>query len=225
MTAKQLTIDKHQATIDLFQQCSEQTINAIFHEGLVQSFTKNELIYSNTNQQVHILLNGVVKICRKNNQDQVMIKDVIYPGSFFGEDVLFSTTASDECAICIDPKTSVLSIPKEKFKALTTSHPSLISLLLQELGKKLIQKEEKLASFHFNDAKSRILHFIRTTAQKNGIQVGYEVLIKHSFTQQDIANITGTSRQTVTFVLNELKKNNIIHFDRKRILIRDMEQL
>lgn len=225
MTAKQLTIDKHQATIKLFQQCTEQTIDALFYAGMVHSFKKNELIYSERNRLVHILLKGVVKICKNSQQEQVMIKDVIYPGSFFGEEVLFSASASDECAICIEPKTSVLSIPKEKFKALTASHPELISLLLQELGKKIIQKEEKLASFHFNDAKSRILHFIRTTAQKTGIQVGYETLIKHSFTQQDIANITGTSRQTVTFVLNDLKKQNIIHFDRKRILIRDMDRL
>ena len=48
-----------------------------------------------------------------------------------------------------------------------------------------------------------------------------EMLIRHSFTQQDIANFTGTSRQTVTTILNDLKKNNQIILSRKRILIRD----
>ncbi len=60
---------------------------------------------------------------------------------------------------------------------------------------------------------------------KRGRQVGYEMLLKHSLTHQDIANITCTSRQTVTLVLNELRKENLIYFNRGRILVRDMETL
>jgi CRP-like cAMP-binding protein len=55
--------------------------------------------------------------------------------------------------------------------------------------------------------------------------VGYEMLVKHSLTQQDIANLTGTSRQTVTSVLNDLRKSDLIYFNRKSILIRDMTRL
>ncbi|MDF1867710.1 MAG: helix-turn-helix domain-containing protein [Saprospiraceae bacterium] len=51
------------------------------------------------------------------------------------------------------------------------------------------------------------------------------MLLKHCLTQQDIANITGTSRQTVTSVLNDLKKENLIHFNRRTILIRDVNTL
>jgi CRP-like cAMP-binding protein len=52
-----------------------------------------------------------------------------------------------------------------------------------------------------------------------------ELLIKHSMTQQDIANYTGTSRQTVTSILNDLKKTNKIYFKRNSILIRDIASL
>jgi CRP-like cAMP-binding protein len=51
------------------------------------------------------------------------------------------------------------------------------------------------------------------------------MLVKHSLTQQDIANFTGTSRQTVTYVLNDLKRQNQIYFKRKSILIRDIASL
>ena len=50
-------------------------------------------------------------------------------------------------------------------------------------------------------------------------------LITPSLTQQDIANLTGTSRQTVTSVLNDLKKSNLIYFNRNSILIRDLAKL
>lgn len=56
-------------------------------------------------------------------------------------------------------------------------------------------------------------------------KVGYETLIQTKLTHKDIASLTGTSRQTVTTILNELKEANVINFDRKRILIRDLNKL
>jgi CRP/FNR family cyclic AMP-dependent transcriptional regulator len=50
-------------------------------------------------------------------------------------------------------------------------------------------------------------------------------MMKNYLTHKDIAALTGTSRQTVTTILNELKEKNIINFDRRRILVRDMDKL
>ena len=60
---------------------------------------------------------------------------------------------------------------------------------------------------------------------RRGKKVGYETLIPSHLTHKDIAALTGTSRQTVTTILNELREKNIINFDRRKILIRDMELL
>jgi len=211
----------------LFAKCSDSVLDAFFSAGSVMPFPKGKTVFSQNApaKNIYFLLSGMVKIHTIGDTDQVMIKDIIYPSNFFGENALFSSSASNESAISIADQTDVLVIPIDAFKMLTVQHPILLTILLNEIGKKLVQKEEKLASFHFNDAKSRIVNFIKETASMVGTKVGYETLIKHSFTQQDIANITGTSRQTVTFVMNSLKKSNIIHFDRRRILIRDLSLL
>jgi len=54
-------------------------------------------------------------------------------------------------------------------------------------------------------------------AQKQGQAIGYEILIKNFLTHNEIASLIGTSRQTVTIVLNELKKTNQIHVDRRKM--------
>ena len=51
------------------------------------------------------------------------------------------------------------------------------------------------------------------------------ILVKHNLTHLDMANLTATSRQTVTTVLNELKEQNLIHLERNKFLIRDIDNL
>jgi CRP-like cAMP-binding protein len=76
-----------------------------------------------------------------------------------------------------------------------------------------------------NDARERIVDFLKSNAMLSGQNMGLETLIKHKFTQQDIADFTATSRPTETTVLNDLRKSNKIHFKRKSILIRDVVNL
>ena len=97
--------------------------------------------------------------------------------------------------------------------------------VMQIVGNRLMKAETRLEALIFKDARARIIDFLKDSVIRRGRKVGYEMLLKHCLTQQDIANITGTSRQTVTSVLNELRKENLIYFNRRTILIRDMERL
>ena len=96
---------------------------------------------------------------------------------------------------------------------------------LSLMGHRLIGVEQRLEDMIVKDARTRLIEYLKNTASTNGWKVGFDTLIKHCLTQQDIANIIGASRQTVTTVMNELKKTNQIHFDRRRILIRDIDSL
>ena len=94
------------------------------------------------------------------------------------------------------------------------------------IGNRLKKAESRLESLIFKDARTRIIDFLKESAEKRGSKIGIdEMLVKHSLTQQDIANITGTSRQTVTSVLNDLKRSDLIYFNRRSILIRDIGRL
>ena len=96
---------------------------------------------------------------------------------------------------------------------------------MSSFGQRLMRAENKLESLIFKDARTRIIDFIKDSVSDRGRRVGFEMLLKHSLTHQDIANITCTSRQTVTLVLNDLKKLDLIYFNRGKILVRDMAKL
>ena len=97
--------------------------------------------------------------------------------------------------------------------------------MLSMIGKRLRTAERRLEALVFKDARERIIDFLKDNAAKRGKRIGFETLIRHNLTQQDIANFTCTSRQTVTSVLNELRKANLIYFNRRSFLIRDLAKL
>jgi CRP-like cAMP-binding protein len=97
--------------------------------------------------------------------------------------------------------------------------------MMKIIGSRLLKMEKRLESLVFKDSRTRVIDFLKELATDKGRKVGFEVEVRGFLTHQEIANLTATSRQTVTTVLNELKKKNIISFNRRRLLVRSMEQL
>jgi len=113
----------------------------------------------------------------------------------------------------------------EDMRELMKENKPLNLKIFKLIGLRIRKLERKIESLVFKDARTRIVEFLKEMAMEKGKKVGFEVMFKNYLTHKDIASLTGTSRQTVTTVLNELKENNIINFDRRRFLIRDLDKL
>ena len=219
-------------------------LSALLQLPLFQSLTAEELQYIGANSRhivctkssylyeldmesdnMYILEKGIVKIGTFASDGREVLKAVCHPLTLFGELGLVGETHRQEFAKTLQADTQVLAIPIAAFRTLMRSNHGLCLRVLDQIGNRLLQVERRMESLIFQDARSRIIQFLKESASKRGRRVGFEWLFKHSLTQQDIANITGTSRQTVTSVLNELRKENLIHFNRRSILIRDLANL
>ena len=121
--------------------------------------------------------------------------------------------------------TTVCIISNEEMKSLMKDHNGLSLFMMKIMGSRILEMEQRLESLVFKDSRTRIVEFLKDLADKKGQRVGYEMLVRKFMTHQEIANLTATSRQTVTTVLNELRNKNIITFNRRRLLIRDMDLL
>lgn len=174
---------------------------------------------------IYLLSQGAVKISTHSNEGKEVIKQLIHPEAIFGELSLVGEPKRNETAQSLKEEVHYYVIRTADFQRVLAGNPTVHHQLLQLFGKRMIAAENKLENLIFKDARSRIVHFLHEVVSQRGRQVGYEMLLKHSLTHQDIANITCTSRQTVTLVLNELRKDNLIYFNRGRILVRDMDQL
>ncbi|MGL1885942.1 MAG: Crp/Fnr family transcriptional regulator [Reichenbachiella sp.] len=195
--------------------------------SLLMDYDKDELVYRQGDDPRHIylIISGSVKIAKNDTQGKEVVKAILNKGSVFGEKALSGLNVRSDYAQTITTGTQIKAFTVDDVLTASRNDATLNQKVIEILAKKLERLEKRLESITSKDSRTRVVDFLRDLALENGQKVGFETLIKNNFTHKDIASLTGTSRQTVTTTLNNLKEQNIINFDRRRILIRDMELL
>ena len=190
-------------------------------------FKRDSFVYFPEDKADHIYMiaQGRVKIGHYLEDGKEVISAILTTGEIFGELAMAGEDTRRDFAQVMDENTSICPLSIEELKGLMFENKELSFKILKLVGLRLMKLERKLESLVFKDARTRVIDFLRDTASWKGKRVGFETMIPTKLTHKDIAALTGTSRQTVTTILNELKEKNLITFDRRRILIRDLDQL
>jgi CRP/FNR family cyclic AMP-dependent transcriptional regulator len=214
-------------SIQLFSCLSESQLTELTKIVSFEHYPKFSFIYKEKEQSdsFYFLFKGIVKIGCENDERKELITDFIEKTGLFGEKSITSETTRNEFAQSITDDVEVVKVPVKDFLNIFIRDVPTQMNLLNLLAKKVQQTETRVLSLIGKDARSRIIGFLKNHIKNSGRKIGYEIEIKNNMTQQDIANFTGTSRQTVTQIFNELKKSDIIHFNRRSMLVRDVAKL
>ena len=191
------------------------------------NYKKGQFIYfeDQPSDQIYLIANGTVKIGSYSQEGKEITKTILSKGEIFGELALTGEGQRSDFAQSINNDTKVCAMSIDLMQELMLNNKSLSLSIFKLIGFRIRKLERRLESLVFKDARTRIIDFILEMAHERGQKVGFETLVKNQLTHQDIANLTGTSRQTVTTILNDLRERNLINFDRRKILIRDIEKL
>jgi CRP/FNR family transcriptional regulator len=153
------------------------------------------------------------------------IKDIIQKGDLFGELALEADSQSNEYAKVLSNDVAVCSFLMSDFEELLLRNPSLALSYTKFVGLKMKRIKNSYANLISKDAKTRMVVFLKDWAEKEGKRVENKVVIENYLTQNDIAQIICTSRQTATQLLNEMESNGTIIYSRKEIIITDISKL
>ena len=191
-----------------------------------KNFKKGDYIYmqDESSDRLFFIAEGRVKIGSLGSGGKEVTKAILGQGEVFGELSLIGEQSRRDFAYAME-KTELCVISALEMKSLMKDHSGLNLFLMKIMGSRALQMERRLESLVFKDSRTRVVEFLLELNSKRGQRVGYEWVVRKFITHQEIANLTATSRQTVTTVLNELKSKELIKFDRKRLLIRDLEGL
>ena len=213
--------------LPIFNCLSEEQKNYLADKSDYKKKPKYSFVFlsDEPSNSLFFLLKGTIKIGSHSLDGKEIIKSIIHPKALFGEMCLMGEEKRLNFAKAMNENIEYLTINAAEIEEMMKINPRLGTEFMALIGKRLKTAERRLEALIFKDARSRIIDFLKDNIAKRGRKVGFEMMFKHSLTQQDIANLTGTSRQTVTSVLNELRKENLIYFNRKSILVRDMARL
>lgn len=175
-------------------------------------FKKGEEIFkSDDENQIYLIKEGRVKIlAHSDDGKQTMVKDVVYPGQILGAIKMSSHDTPEASAIAMDSQVIICVAESSVFEDLMTRHADVGLAMTLNVGNRLQQLERKLDMLLFKDASARIASFVLNLVEEHGDKSNAQWTLTHNLTHQDIANMTATSRQTVTTVLNDLKKKGLI---------------
>lgn len=189
-------------------------------------FKRDQFIYlpDETASHVYMIAKGRVKIGHYLEDGDEVISAILTEGEIFGELAMAGEDKRRDFARAMDNAT-ICPLTTAQLKDLMYDNKELSFKILKLIGLRIMKLERKLELLVFKDARTRIIEFLKDTAAWKGVKVGFETMIPTKLTHKDIGSLTGTSRQTVTTILNELKEKNLINFNRKQILIRDLDKL
>ncbi len=171
------------------------------------------------NKYVYFLKEGFMKIAVMNAQGKEVIKYLVKPGNLFGEITLLDEYENPEDYAIALEDVVIHFLAAEKMKQWMDAHSDLRTEVNRQFCNRIRKIENRLLSIVFKDAKIRISEFLVDFAIELGkkTELGFEV--KNILTHDDIANLTATSRQTVSSTLSELRNKKLIEYNSRRIMI------
>ena len=214
-------------SVDLFNVLCPHKTKDLDKKHEFSNYKKDDFIYfpDQLSNHIYMIAQGRVKIGSYTDEGKEIVKAILTQGELFGELALAGEDRRGDFALAMDDGTMICPMSIQEMQDLMADNKELSFKIFKLIGWRIKKLEKKIESLVFKDARTRVVDFIREAAAWKGQKVGFETLVKTKLTHKDIASLTGTSRQTVTTILNELKDKNIINFDRRRILIRDLDKL
>jgi CRP/FNR family transcriptional regulator len=213
--------------IDIMSALSPAQRASLEKDAVKRTYRKGTVISGpdDENDSVNFVVSGRVKIYSLSASGNEIIFRFCGPNSFFGIAGLFGAGQRNVFSEAVED-TEVMSIYSASVERVVSENPALAMSLVRVLSSRIRQAHEAIREFVFCDARSRVAHvLIKLVEIEGGGNPGAPVRLKGKMTHQDIADMIGTTRQTVTEILNEFKKQGYVKSEARTIVVLDSEGL
>lgn len=215
-------------SLPVFQGMSEQALQELQRNCIVREFNAGEMIYFRGGEEskTYLIVSGEVKLYRSADGRKIVIQ-VLKSGDFFG-DLSFTGAAhslpADNFAQA-DQITAACIISAEDLNSLLKKYPEFAMVLLVTLRNRLHQAESKIKDMALVRVETRLLNELIRHAYNHGRILDGFLEIEEKLTHQQLADMTGVSRETVTKSLNELIQSGMIEYGEGRLIRLNQEKI
>ena len=207
-------------TVSLFWDLDKTELGYISDKMVSKKFENGNLIFleESEGKNLFFVVEGSVKVTRLSKDGREVILAMLNAGDFFGEMSLLDGEARSANVIALE-KTEVLSLNRDDFLVVLHDYPKIAIQLLKEMTSRLRKSDRQIVSLSLSDAEKRIALCIVRFADEQGVIKNGQVTIPKIPIQQDIANMAGTSRETVSRAMSLLTEEKYIERNGKELKI------
>jgi CRP-like cAMP-binding protein len=207
---------------DLSNPLNAADRDALERYGQIRQFAKGEFIFraGTPSRHVCLLRRGRVKIYQASETGKEVILWFCNAGDLFG---LAEATQGGERAVSAlaCENAEVVSLSQPHFAAFVQDHPHAAIAIMQILSGRLRTLSDALVDLVSDDVQTRIVKLIARLGTQHLVRNDKSICINVRLTHQEIADMTGTTRQTVSSVLSALKRQGLLCVKRDRIHVLD----
>ncbi len=212
-------------SVPIFSELDAERLKQISQLGSRKYYKKDSTILSEneTGSALFVIISGKVKVSRESDDGKEVILTILNESDFFGEMAILdglnrsaSVTAIEESELFLIQRTDFLNLLQE--------HPEISVSLLQELTRRLRASDLRIKSLSLRDAEGKVASVILQLADDIGKIKQGKVEIERLPFQHDLANMAGTSRETISRTLHSFAKRGLIELEGTRLRINNYEK-
>jgi len=205
----------------LFAELDDRELAAIAAVAKARRYAKDDVVFhADESGDIFCLIKeGQVKVTMISPEGKEIILSMLGPGDFFGEMALLDDEPRSATVIATEAL-EVVTIWRTDFLQILTENFSIAKKVLAELSKRLRNASNRIESLATMDVYGRLARFFLDLARDQGkvLDNGYVAVIRP--THQAIANMIGTSRETVSRLIHDLMKQNLLLSEGKTIYLK-----
>ena len=206
--------------VSLFESLDQQELEALSDVTFTRTFSKDNVIIlaEEEGDTLFILKKGQVKVSIVSEEGREVILSLLGPGSVFGELSLLDGKPRSANVVATE-ETDLLMLRRADFLQLIYKTPQIATALLAELATRMRKTDRQIEGLALLDVTSRISDTLLQLATEQGAETTDGVTIESRPTQQELANMSGTTRETVSRVLKRLEGQGYINRNGRNITI------
>ncbi len=211
--------------IRLFSDLDEQALEQISSIVITRKCRKRTILFTEgePGDTIYFVKSGRVKVFKTTEDGREQILRLIEPGEVIGEAVLFegggypaSAEVMEDSEICL--------IRNPDLEQLVMQHGEIAIRLIRVLSRRLKEAQHQVRDLALKDAYARTAGILFKLAQ-NSLASAEGIEVKPDLSRQELANMIGTSRETVSRILSDFQQQKILLTDRNKIIVVNMDKL
>lgn len=187
----------------------------------LSTHTRRGIIYraGDDRDAIYGLVNGHIKLTREDAAGNRVLLEILPPGTVFGEDALFAGGKRIRTALAHDMVT-IVRLGRADVLRLMAEFPRLNEYFFRLIGERLLRAEERICDLSLDGIASRLAKVLLDLSTRYGVaQEGGRRLISLRIPHRELADLVGSTRESVTMHLNDLRRREVVEFSNRRILI------